>query len=128
MRKLALIAAVAALAVPALAYAASFGLADGGLGAGAAAVGSCDAGFSIAYTTSGGDVTAVTVGDIADPACEGGRLSVTVVDAGGVGIAGGGPVTIPADGDASPNAVVVPVSGAPAAEAAANVKLLLVGP
>ena len=57
------------------------GLGAGRLGAGGATVPACDTnGFTVTYTTSGGNVTNAIVGGIADPGCEGGSLSVTLTN------------------------------------------------
>ena len=83
--------------------------------AGGVAVAECDDAQTVAYETEGGLVTSVTVGGIADPSCSGGRLSVTLT-ATGVGVASGGPVTVPSDADSDDDAV--PVAVTPAAPAA----------
>lgn len=99
------------------------------VGSGFAAIDPCDAdGFSLAYTTSGGNVTAVTVNDVADPGCEGGELSVTLTDAADAALASGGPQTVPADGDTNPNAVVVTLGSQPAAELVAGYRIAVTGP
>jgi hypothetical protein len=98
------------------------------IGAGGTAIPACDTAFSVTSTTAHGNVTAVTVGDVADPACEGGELSLTVTNAAGSVIASGGPVTVPADGDTSPDSVAVPVAPNPAAEAVAEIAISVVGP
>ena len=122
--------ALAVLAVASVAAAASLGgVGSPALSAGDGAIAACDPdGFTVAYTTSAGNVTAVTVGGIADPGCEGGALSVTVTDAGGVGLAGGGPQTIPVDGDSVDNSLAVSVSPQPLAESPAAVEIAIVGP
>ncbi len=121
--------AAAVLATAALASAASLGgLTTRAVGAGGAAIPSCDAGFTIAYSTSGGDVGSVDVGDIADPACEGGKLRVTLASAAGTPIASGGPVSVPADGDSVADTVTVVVSPNPVAEQVASVHVTVVGP
>ena len=102
---------------------------SGGAGGGSAAISRCDPdGFPVAYTTSAGAVTAVTVTGIADPACEGGRLSLTLTDAAGAGIAGGGPQLVPVDADSTSDSLVIAVSPQPAAETVAGVRLVVVGP
>jgi hypothetical protein len=98
------------------------------VGAGRAAIASCDSSFAIDYTTSNGNVTAATVGDIADPACEGGDVRLSVVSATGTEIASGGPSTVATDGDTSPDSVTVAVSPNPAAEQVATVHVSVVGP
>jgi hypothetical protein len=122
--------AVAAVASASLASAATLGGSTSDrVAAGDAAIPACDAnGFSVTYTTSGGNVTAATVADIADPGCEGGDLSVTVTDSTGASIASGGPSSIPTDGDTNPNSLTVSVSPQPAAEQVAGVQVAVVGP
>jgi hypothetical protein len=116
---------------------AAYGASAAGLGpftsapvaGGNAAIVACDSdGFSVTYTTSGGDVTSVTVGGIADPDCEGGELSLTLTDAGNGSIASGGPESVGADGDTSPNSIVVPVAAQPAAEGVAAYHIVVTGP
>ena len=64
------------------------------LGAGAAAVASCDSdGVGISYTTSGTTVTDVTVTGVA-AACTGGMLRVVLANASGTSIGAGGPVAV----------------------------------
>jgi hypothetical protein len=111
------------------ASAAAVGGISGGVAAGSAAIAACDAnGFTVSYTTSGGNVTAIAVNGIADPACEGADLSATLTNAGGASIASGGPATIPTDGDTVDNAVAVPVSPNPAAEQVTGYHVAIVGP
>jgi hypothetical protein len=118
-----------ALASSCLASAAALGGISGAVGAGDAPVATCDAdGFTLAYTTSGGDVTAVTVSGIADPGCEGGDLSVTLTNTDGDSIASGGPQAVPVDGDTVESSVTVPVAPNPAAEQVSGYHVSLVGP
>jgi hypothetical protein len=91
---------------------------DGGrmLASGQANVVECDAAQTVQYATESGQVTAVTIGGIADPGCSGGLLSVTLT-AGSVSVASGGPVTVPSDADADDDTVTVSVTpGAAAAQ------------
>lgn len=128
-RKLTIAVAGAMLALPPLALAASLGLLVGGsLGTGAAPVTACDTSFTVGYTTLGGNVTTVTVGDIADPACEAGDLSVTLVDSAGAAVASGGPTPVPTDGDTAAGSVAVSVSPQPTAESVAGVRIVVAGP
>jgi hypothetical protein len=129
-RVIVVILAVTTLASSAYASAASLGgIAGGGVGAGEAAIPACDTtGITVSYTTSGGNVTAVTVGGLADPGCEGGALSVTLTNAAGDSIATGGSQTIPTDGDNADNALTVSVSPNPAAENVAGYHVSIVGP
>jgi hypothetical protein len=115
MLRLAVIALLgtSVLAVPA---AATMLGGDGGrmLAVGEAAVVACDDAQTVQYTTDGGQVTAVTIGGIADPECSGGRLSVTL-SAAGTAVASGGPVIVPSDADADDDEVTVGVSAGAAA-------------
>jgi hypothetical protein len=122
--------AVTILASSAFASAASLGgMSSGSLSAGDAAIPACDTtGVTGTYTTSGGNVTAVTVGGLADPGCEGGVLSVTLTNAAGDSIASGGPQTIPTDGDTADNSLTVSMSPNPAAENVAGYHVSIVGP
>jgi hypothetical protein len=122
-------AAVAVLSASLASAAALGGITTDRVAAGNAAIAACDAnGFTVTYTTVGGNVTAATVADIADPGCEGGDLSVTVTNSAGDSIASGGPSSIPTDGDTSPNSLTVSVSPQPAAEQVAGVHVAVVGP
>ena len=130
-RKLA--AAVIALSLTAAlvpGFAASLGgLTSPSLGADGAVVVACDTdGFSVSYTTSGSNVTAVVVGGIADPGCEGGLLSLALADASGTSIGAGGPQTIPTDAGTVDNSVTVSLSPTPAASAVATVHVVVTGP
>jgi hypothetical protein len=121
---------VLVIGVPLLfAHAATLGgLLPESLGAGGVVVTACDDdGFTADYTTSAGNVTAVTVGGIADPGCEGGVLRVTLTN-GSTSIAGGGPVTIPTDPDTADNSVTVALSPAPSAAQVTGIHVAVVGP
>lgn len=112
---LTLVLGSAALAVPAAAT--MLGGDDGRLLAvGQSSVAECDDAQTVEYVTAGGEITAVVVGGIADPACSGRRLSVTLTavrDA----VASGGPVVVPSDPDEDADTVTVPVTpGARAAD------------
>ncbi|HXH88184.1 MAG TPA: hypothetical protein VNI55_06220 [Gaiellaceae bacterium] len=118
-----LLAAVVVATTATVAAAASLGgVAGGAVGSGDAPIAACDTGFTVSYTTLGGNVTAVTVGDIA-AACAGGALRVTVTDAGGASIAAGGPQTLGAGASAS-----VSVAPQPPAEDTTGVGISIVGP
>jgi len=105
------------------------GLGADALGAGAAAVAACDTdGFTVTYTTSAGVVTAVNLGGIADPACEGGLLSLVLADTSGASVGVGGPTTVPTDGDAGDNAMTVAVSPTPAAAVVTAIHVVITGP
>ena len=123
-------AAAIAAAVVVPAFAASLGgLSAGQLGAGDAVVSACDSdGFSVSYTTSSGNVTAVNVSGIADPGCEGGDLSVTLADASGAAVGSGGPQTVAADGDTTDNSMTVTLSPTPAASVVTAVHVVVAGP
>ena len=96
MAAIGLIAIIAILAtIPGFA-ATLGGLTAKRLGAGKAVVTACDTnGFSVTYTTSAGSVTAVNLGSIADPGCEGGQLSLSLADASGAVIVSRGPQRFP---------------------------------
>lgn len=117
----------AALAGAALA--APLGLVSSPVGADSAQIPRCDEdGFDYSFATSGGDVTSVTVADIADPGCEGGELHVTLTDAAGNAIASGGAALVPTDGDTAPNAVTLPTTAQPPAGDIARAHTNVVGP
>ena len=131
MRRLVLgtTAAVAVVTASLASAAALGGISNDRVSAGNVAIAACDLnGFSVSYTTVGGNVTAATVADIADPGCEGGDLSITITNGAGDSIASGGPISIPTDGDTSPNSLTVSVSPQPAAEQVAGVHVAVVGP
>jgi hypothetical protein len=98
------------------------------LGAGDTPVTPCDSDFTETYTTSGGNVASVLIAGIADPACEGGALSVRLTNSAGDSVASGGPVTVTTDGDTADNAVSVSMSPQTAAENVANIHVSVVGP
>ena len=92
------------------------------MGNGSTPVTACDTdGFTIAYTTSGGNLTLVAVGGIAS-ACNGGSLRVTVVNGSRTSVASGGPVTV------SGTSATVSVSPNPPASTPAGVDVSIVGP
>jgi hypothetical protein len=129
--RLIVIAVIVAAVVP-LSFAAASGL--GGLttsrvGSGQAVIAQCDAnGFTPSYTTSGGNITSVTVSGIADPGCEGASLRLSVVDGSGASLTSGGPQTVPTDADTLDNTMTVSVSPQPGAVSAAGVHISVVGP
>ena len=99
------------------------------LAAGNTSVVACDTdGFTHSYTTSRGNVTAVTIGGIADPACEGGTARATVTNSAGASIADGGPGTVPTDGDTLDNSVTLTTSPQPAASQVAGIHIVVEGP
>lgn len=128
VRKATLVAVGAAVLTPPLALAATLGIVNGEIGSGTAGVPSCDTSFTVAHTTSRGNVTTTTIGDIADPDCSGGELYLTLTDSTGAGIGSGGPVAVPSDGDAVADSVAVPLSPTPAASGVAGVRITIVGP
>lgn len=116
----------AALAAATAAAAAMLPLSAGTVGGGAAAVAPCDPdGFTIAYTTSGGNVTAVTVGGVKEPGCAGGRLAVALVSASGAAV-GSGTAVVPSGAD--PGSVGVSISPSPSASAVAGYRVTISGP
>jgi hypothetical protein len=130
-KRLLVVALVAALAATtATAFAAGLGgFAAGDLSGASSAVVGCDTdGFTTTYTTSSGSVTAVTVGGIADPACEGGSLSVTLVDSSNAAVGSGGPQTIPTDPDTTVNSVTVTLNPQPPTTQVAAVHVSITGP
>lgn len=102
---------------------------DGGrlLAVGQASVAECDDAQTVEYVTAGGQVTAVTIGGIADPACSGGRLSVTLT-ATGVSVASGGPVLVPSDPDSDDDSVTVSVTAGASAAQVDRVDVLIEDP
>ncbi len=89
----------------------------------------CDTdGFTHSYTTSRGNVTAVTIAGIADPACEGGTARSTLTNSAGASIAAGGPQTVPSDGDVLDNSVTLTTSPQPAAGQVAGIHIVVEGP
>lgn len=130
MRRLTLvILALTTVASACFASAAALGGISGGVAAGNAAITACDTnGFTVGYTTSGGNVTAVTLGGIADPACEGAELSLALTDIGGNRIGSGGPTTIPTDGDTADNSITLAVAPSPAADQVSGYHVSIVGP
>lgn len=119
--------AIAAVAVVASA-ATLGGLGASGLAAGQTAVSACDGdGFTYDLSVSTGLVTAVVVGDVADPGCEGGTLHLTLVDDAGADI-GGGTETVPVDEDTDANLVTVSLSVQPLLTDVAGIHAAVVGP
>src|SRR5688500_14987219 len=92
---------LAAVAASVPGFATTVGLTPDTLGNGNAGVSTCDTSFTYTYTTSGGNVTSVDVGGIADPACVGGQLTLSLTNGSGTRLGGGGPVTIPGGGSVS---------------------------
>ena len=132
MRRLLVLAGTVAAAGVAAYAAAGAGLSpftSASVSAGNEAIVPCDSdGFTVTYTTSGGNVTSATVAGVSDPDCEDGALSLTLTDADGAAIASGGPQTIPADGDTTPNSIGVALAPTPAAELVAGFRIVVAGP
>ena len=123
MKRLAVVAALGATGLVMSVYASAATMPAGTtpVGAGSAAVLSCDPdGFTPTFTTSAGRVTSVTVGGIA-PACSGGILRVTLTQ-GTASVASGGPVTVDATSE------TVSVTGSPFAYNVDGFKAVVVGP
>ncbi len=118
-------AAVIAAVVGCAVYAAAAtlgGVTARGLGAGKTTVTSCDGdGVTIAYTTSSGSVTGVTISDIA-AGCSGGSLKVVLANSAGTNIGAGGPATV---GGAT---VSLSLSPQPAASNVAAAHVSIAGP
>jgi len=123
-----ILAAFLVLGTATVAFAASLGpLASSAVGTSGNSVNPCDTdGFTISYTTSGGNVTQVTIGGIKEPNCTAGQLSVTLTDGSGASIGSGGPVAVPSMAD--PGSVSVPITGAPFAGNVAGFRAVIVGP
>lgn len=110
-------------------HAAGLAVGTASMGAGNAGVPDCDSnGFTPTYTVSSGRVTAVTVSAIADPACEGGAISLTLTNSSNVSIGSGGPVSVPTDGDTADNSATVSVSPQAQAPQVVNIHISIVGP
>lgn len=123
------IVVVTACIVVGSALAAQLGLTSTKTGSGNTSVVACDSdGFTNGYTTSHGIVTAVTIGGIADPACEGGTVRVTVTNSSGSSIASAGPQTVPTDGDTADNSVTLTTSPQPSATLVAGIHVVVEGP
>jgi hypothetical protein len=127
-RRLISLVALTAAVLPVAAFAGSVGTTSASLAGGQAAVVACDAAFGQSYTTVGGNVTAVTITGIADPACEQGQLSVTLTNAAGAALGAGGPVLVPSDGDIADNSVTVTIAAQPDGELVAGIRIAIAGP
>ena len=129
MRRMAIWAiGVMALAAPVFGAAATLDTTTEKLATGADAVDPCDGdGFTESYVTSGGNVRTVTIAGIADPACEGGRLSLTVTNAANAAIASA-QATVPSDADSLNNTMILTVSPNPFAGNVAGLHVSIVGP
>ncbi len=124
VRRVAPVLAAAAVGLLALAYgaAASLGINGASLGAGGAAVQPCDTSFTRSLTVSGGNVTQVTIGDVAG-ACGGGQMTVVLTNASGAKV-GDGSASVPSGG----GSVTVPIDEQPSVGSVRNVHVVVVGP
>ena len=122
--------AVVLTAVTLPGFAASLGgLTPRKLGADGVSVAACDSdGFTVSYTNSGGNITSVDVGGIADPGCEGGQLSIVLADASGTSVGAAGPTTVPTDAGTVDNTMTLTLSPTPAASVVAAVHVAVSGP
>lgn len=133
MRRTLLAVPIAVLAIVCSSGLTAFAVGLGGvstadLGAGGAPVNACDGdGFDYDLTLSAGLVTAVAVGDIADPGCEQGTLHLTLVDGTGASI-GTGTAAIGADSDTDADLVTVSLAVQPLLTDVAGIHAALVGP
>jgi hypothetical protein len=126
-RMLASAAAIAVFAATAAAATTLGGVSTGGLGAGGTQVNSCDSdGMTVNYQISNDQVTDVIVSGIADPGCEGLKMSVTLANSSGASIGSASSIVIPTDGDSTNNTMTIPVSGAPSAAAVTNFHIAVV--
>jgi hypothetical protein len=123
VRRLVILCSAVVVAVPcSLAAAAALqGVSPSPMGSGSASVAACDTdGFTVTYTTSGGNVTSVAIGGIAS-ACNGGSLRVTLVNGSRASLASGGPVTV------SGSSATVSVSPQPSAPGVAGTDVSVAG-
>ena len=130
MRKGLVLALVAlATTTTCTAFAATVGLGTAKLGAGTAAIARCDAnGFTVTNARTGANVTAVLLGDIADPGCEGASIRVTLTNSAGTSVSSAGPVSIVSDGDTSPNTQAVSLGVAVAETTVVGTSISVVAP
>lgn len=117
----------AATALPASA-ASLGGLDPDRLTGGQATVASCDGAVSVSYVTQGGNITSVTVSGIADPACEGGSLTVHALDSSNTSISAAGPATVATDADTADNTVTLTLDPQPNAEQVSATAISITGP
>jgi hypothetical protein len=118
------------VASPVIGAAATIGLGPESLAVGRSSIARCDSnGFTVAYTTVGGNVTAANVGGVADPGCEGGQLQITLIGGGGGVLGTSSSVTVPTDGDTVENSVGVSFSSPqPDGELVSEVHVAVTGP
>jgi hypothetical protein len=119
-----LVAMLAAAAVFGVVFAAAASLVVDGasLASGSDAVEACDNDFHFAFTVSDGEVTHVTIDDIASP-CGGGELSITLTDESNA-VVGSGSGTV-ASGSSS---LTVPISPHPSVSSVYHEHVAIVGP
>lgn len=128
-RRLLLLGAVPLLAASLAVAATLGGINARRLGAGASVVASCDTnGVTLSYTYTGALVSAVTVAGLADPACEGAQLSVTLANSAKTSIGAAGPTTIPTDAGTVDNSVTLNLNPDPTPSAVASIHVLVNGP
>lgn len=109
------------VAVPLVGHAATLPLSADSLGGASAAIARCDTdGFSIAYATTGGNVTGLTISGIA-AACADGRIEATLMGA-GTKLATSGSATV--SGGSAAVSFLVP----PDAELVDGIHVLVSGP
>jgi hypothetical protein len=119
------IALIAGGALAGGALAAPLALTSEKLGGGNSSIVACDGdGFTPSYTTSRGNVTSITVSGIAQPACGGGILRVSVTNSSGASITAGGPQTI----STGATSVTVSVTPQPSATQVAGIQIVVEGP
>lgn len=104
------------------------GLAPDHVTGGQAVVGSCDDAVTVSYSTQGGNLSSVTVSDIADPGCEGGSLELQALDSSGATISAAEPAPVAADADTAENAVTLSLSPQPSAEQVSATAVSISGP
>jgi hypothetical protein len=123
VKRLLILCSAVAVGFCSLASAAALqGVTSAPVGNGSTPVSACDPnGVTVSYTTTGGNVTSVTVDGIA-LACGGASLLVTVLDGSRASVASGGPVTV------SGSSASVPVSPNPSGATPAGVDVSIVGP
>ncbi len=100
----------------------------GSLGAGSASIPSCDDTVDISYKLDETKVTHVIVAGIADPACVGANLSLTLVDTDGNALVSTSPVRVQLGAGNGSTAVTVELSSPVDVAAVSNVHVMLEGP
>jgi hypothetical protein len=112
------------LAAPVVGYASTLPtLVPDKLAAGFAPIGRCDTnGFTVTYTTSGGNVTVAAIAGI-DAACEGGKIQATLMN-GGTRLATSGETTVGVGGGSANVSFASPPDG----ELVTTIHVLVNGP